>query len=137
VPENHTDMIFSVVGEETGFVGAIVVLALFLAFIIALAVAATPLRGQFARGLIAGFTALIMGETAINLAVAMGLCPVTGITLPFFSYGGSSLLGCYLGVGLAAAAAVSERQRVTVTIRKRSSATTASGWEESPARRRT
>ncbi len=137
VPENHTDMIFSVVGEETGFIGALLVFALFLAFITALAAAATPLRGEFARCLIAGFSALIMGEAAINLAVAMGLCPVTGITLPFFSYGGSSLLGCYLGVGLAAAAAVSEKQRGTVTIRRRPNATTVSGWEVDPARRRT
>jgi rod shape determining protein RodA len=135
VPENHTDMIFSVVGEETGLVGGLVVFALFQGFITALVGAATGVRAPFGRLLIAGFAALIMGEATINLAVAMGLLPVTGITLPFFSYGGSSLLGCYLGVGLACAAAVSEKARTTA-IARRSRATTVSGWEE-PERRRT
>jgi rod shape determining protein RodA len=134
VPENHTDMIFSVVGEEAGWIGAVTVLLLFQSFFLSLALAAAQVRMPFGRCLIAGFSALIMGEAAINLAVALGLMPVTGITLPFFSYGGSSLLGCYLGVGLAGAAAVSEPARLAGAAR-RSRATTVSGWED-PARRR-
>ena len=100
LPEKHTDMIYAVIGEEVGFVGSAVVLLLYLCFGWAGLYAAAVTRDRFARNLIVGFTCLVMGQTAINLAVVLGLMPVTGITLPFISYGGSSLLALFIGVGL-------------------------------------
>jgi cell division protein FtsW (lipid II flippase) len=100
LPEKHTDMIFAVVGEEIGFIGSAAVVLGFLAFGLAGLHAATQSRDPFGRVLGVGVVSLIIGQMTINLAVALGLMPVTGITLPFFSYGGSSLLATYLGVGL-------------------------------------
>jgi rod shape determining protein RodA len=100
VPEKHTDMIFAVVGEETGFVGSVGVVLCFLAFGLVGLWAAMSSRDRFGRVVIGGFTALVLGQATINLAVVLGLMPVTGVTLPFFSYGGSSLLGLYLGLGI-------------------------------------
>jgi cell division protein FtsW (lipid II flippase) len=100
LPEKHTDMIFAVVGEEVGFVGSASVLCGFLLFAWSGMLAATQARDPFGRALATGFVCLVMGQASINLAVALGLMPVTGITLPFFSYGGSSLLGTYIGLGM-------------------------------------
>ncbi len=110
LPEKHTDLIFAVVGEEVGFVGCTVALGLFLAFAWAGMHAAALCRDPCGRLLIVGYTCLLMGQASINLAVAMGLMPVTGVPLPFFSYGGSSLLANYLGLGIALAAAAAPRR---------------------------
>ncbi|TVR13925.1 MAG: hypothetical protein EA401_05595 [Planctomycetota bacterium] len=100
VPEKHTDMIFSVVGEETGFVGSSLVILLFLTWALVGLWATMAARDRFARLFIGAFTCMIMGQVALNLAVVLGMMPVTGVTLPFFSYGGSSLLATYIGVGI-------------------------------------
>ncbi len=109
LPEKHTDLIFAVVGEEIGFVGSGAVLGLFLIFAWLGLHAAAQARDPCARNLITGFVCLLIGQASINLAVAMGLMPVTGVTLPFFSYGGSSLLASYLGLGSCLAAASARR----------------------------
>lgn len=109
IPEKHTDLIFAVVGEETGFLGCAFVLLLYLALGWLCLLAAGRVRDPCARCYLAGWASLILGQAAINLAVATRLMPVTGVTLPFFSYGGSSLLACHLGLGLALSAARSER----------------------------
>lgn len=103
LPEKHTDLIFAVVGEEVGFLGAATVLGLFLAFAWLGLMRAGTCRDPCGRYLATGYVCLVMGQASINLGVAMGLLPVTGVTLPFFSYGGSSLLACYLGLGVAVA----------------------------------
>ncbi len=100
LPEKHTDMIFAVLGEEMGFLGTTATLMLFLLFGLAGLHAATQARDVFGRLVGVGYISLIMGQMTINLSVALGLMPVTGITLPFFSYGGSSLLASYLGLGM-------------------------------------
>ena len=100
VPEKHTDMIFSVVGEELGFLGSVLILLCFLGFGIMGLWATLSARDRFGRLVIGGFTCLIIGQCCVNLAVVLGLMPVTGVTLPFFSYGGSSLLALYVGVGI-------------------------------------
>ncbi|MFW5845210.1 MAG: FtsW/RodA/SpoVE family cell cycle protein [Planctomycetota bacterium] len=100
LPEKHTDMIFGVIGEEWGFLRTILVLLAIILFGYVGLLAALNCRDPFGRLFIAGFTSLIMGQSAINLAVVLGLMPVTGITLPFFSYGGSSLLATYAGIGV-------------------------------------
>lgn len=104
VPEKHTDLIFAVIGEEGGFVGAGLCVLGFVAWCwlgLAAAAAAPSRWGLF---LVVGFVGLVGGQAAINLAVALGLMPVTGVTLPFVSYGGSSLVACWLGLGLCGAA---------------------------------
>ena len=105
LPEQHTDMIFAVIGEETGLIGCTVILLLFACFVGAGLYSAGRTPNPFARMVLVGFTCLLAGQVIINLAVVLGLMPVTGITLPLFSYGGSSLLGTWIGLGLCAVAA--------------------------------
>ena len=109
LPEKHTDMIFAVIGEEWGFLGCILALGLFFSFGCAGMWSAIRCRNDYGQLLIAGFTCLVLGQMTINLFVVLGLMPVTGITLPFFSYGGSSLLSMYIGLGILAAASVSRK----------------------------
>jgi rod shape determining protein RodA len=104
LPEKRTDMIFAVVGEEIGFIGSSIVIGLFLLFGWAGLYTAMHCHDKFARFFIVGFTCLLMGQMSINISVALGLIPVTGITLPFFSYGGSSLLAMFCGLGICLAA---------------------------------
>jgi cell division protein FtsW len=100
LPEAHTDMIFAVIGEELGLVGAAVVCAGYCAFAYAGLRLAISCRDPFGKRLAAGITALICGQATINLAAVLGLAPLTGIPLPFVSYGGSSLVIALLSVGI-------------------------------------
>jgi rod shape determining protein RodA len=96
----HTDFIFSVIGEEFGFVGAALVLAL-LGFIIYRCLRAARLaRDQFGSLIAYGVAILIFFQATVNIAVNLNLIPVTGVPLPFISYGGSGLLSLMLGIGL-------------------------------------
>jgi cell division protein FtsW len=97
LPEAHTDMIFAIIGEELGLVGTTAVIAAYTAFAYAGFRVALSCRDPFGKRLAAGITTLVCGQAVINLAAVMGAAPLTGITLPFVSYGGSSLV-----VGLAA-----------------------------------
>jgi cell division protein FtsW len=97
LPEAHTDMIFAIIGEELGLVGATALIAAYAAFAYAGFRVALACRDPFGKRLAAGITTLVCGQALINLAAVMGAAPLTGITLPFVSYGGSSLI-----VGLAA-----------------------------------
>ena len=100
LPEAHTDMMFAVVGEELGLVGVVLMLMAFCAFGYAGIRLAIACRDPFAKRLAAGITALVCGQAAINMAAAVGLAPLTGIPLPFVSYGGSSLVVLLVGVGV-------------------------------------
>jgi cell division protein FtsW len=121
LPEAHTDMMFAVVGEELGLVGVTLVIMAFCAFGYAGIRLAISCRDPFAKRLAAGITALVCGQAAINMAAAIGVAPLTGIPLPFVSYGGSSLVVMLAGVGVLlniargdgrpAAAAVPDRGR--------------------------
>ena len=97
LPEASTDMIFAIVGEELGLIGAMGVIAAFAVFAYAGFNIALHCRDPFGKRLAAGITALICGQAAVNVSAVMGIAPLTGIPLPFVSYGGSSLV-----VGLAA-----------------------------------
>jgi len=101
LPEQHTDFIFSVFAEEWGFVGALVLLALYLALVLRGIVIASRARDRFGVLLVLGLTAIVFWQAVINVGMTTGLLPVVGIPLPFFSYGGSSLLCLLVGVGLA------------------------------------
>ena len=97
LPEASTDMIFAIVGEELGLIGVMAVIAAFAVFAYAGFNIALHCRDPFGKRLAAGITALICGQAAVNVSAVMGIAPLTGIPLPFVSYGGSSLV-----VGLAA-----------------------------------
>ncbi len=100
LPAPHTDFIYSIIGEEGGFIGAVIVLCLFLIFIwrgLRIAHRAPDLHGFL---LASGLTIMIATYTAVNIGVAMGVCPTTGLPLPFISYGGSSLVLSLASTGI-------------------------------------
>ena len=91
VPEQSTDFIFCTVGEEWGFVGSAVVILLFLALLIRIILLAERQRSKFSRIYGYGVASILFFHFAVNIGMTIGLAPVIGIPLPFFSYGGSSL----------------------------------------------
>lgn len=100
VPEAHNDMIFALIGEQFGFFGAAVVLGAYTVLFAAGLEISSGTREPFGKLVAPGIVALLAGQTFLNLMVAMKLMPVTGVTLPFVSYGGSSLLASYMAAGL-------------------------------------
>lgn len=100
LPEQHTDFIFAILGEELGFLGAFLVICLFLLFAWRGFKIALNAPDTFSSLLATGLTVMVVFQAAINIGVVSGALPVTGITLPFISYGGSSLLFSMIGVGL-------------------------------------
>ncbi|MEK6273826.1 MAG: putative lipid II flippase FtsW [Actinomycetota bacterium] len=100
LPEAHTDMIFATIGEELGLLGASLVIAAYVAFAYAGLRVALRCKDPFGKRLAAGMTTLVCGQALINLAAVLGLAPLTGITLPFVSYGGSSLIVSLASVGV-------------------------------------
>ena len=100
LPEAHTDMIMAVIGEELGLVGVTAVIAAYAAFAYAGLRVALACTDPFGKRLAAGLVGLVCGQAVINLAAVLGLAPLTGIPLPFISYGGSSLVVALLSVGI-------------------------------------
>jgi cell division protein FtsW len=120
LPEAHTDMIFAVIGEELGLVGSAAVIVAFALFAVAGFRIALRCKDPFGKLLAAGITALVIGQAAINLAAVLGVAPLTGIPLPFVSYGGSSLVVLLAGVGVLLNIAVNGREvRARVPDRRR------------------
>jgi cell division protein FtsW len=109
LPEAHTDMIFAVIGEELGLIGATLVISAFAVLAIVGFRIALRCQDPFGKLLAAGITALVCGQAAINLAAALGIAPLTGIPLPFVSYGGSSLVVLLASVGVLLNIAVNGR----------------------------
>jgi rod shape determining protein RodA len=102
IPEQHTDFIFSVLAEEFGFTGVIIILGLFLFLSIHLLSYLEFGKTRFATLVITGITCAFVMQTAINITMSVGLLPVVGLPLPLLSYGGSSLIVTYLGFGIIA-----------------------------------
>jgi len=100
LPEAHTDMIFATIGEELGLVGTGAVILAYAAFGWAGFRIALSCKDPFGKLLAAGLTVLICGQAAINLAAVLAIAPLTGITLPFVSYGGSSLIAALAATGI-------------------------------------
>ena len=100
LPEGHTDMIYAVIGEELGLIGSTVLILAYAAFAWAGLKIALECKDPFGKRLSAGLTALVCGQAVINLGAVLGLAPLTGIPLPFVSYGGSSLVVELVCVGI-------------------------------------
>ncbi len=110
LPEAQTDFIFSVIGEELGFVGTILLLGLYALLLFRLALIAYRARGEFASYVALGIALIFLLQVSINVGAAIGLLPVTGVTLPLVSYGGSSLIANLLLIGIAESVARSNRR---------------------------
>ncbi|MGW7778654.1 FtsW/RodA/SpoVE family cell cycle protein [Staphylococcus xylosus] len=100
IPENHTDFIFSVIGEEFGFIGSVILILVFLAFIFHLVRLATKFELPFSKLFIIGYATLVLFHVLQNIGMTIQLLPITGIPLPFISYGGSSLWSLMCGIGV-------------------------------------
>ncbi|MBI3959558.1 MAG: rod shape-determining protein RodA [Chloroflexi bacterium] len=106
----HTDFIFSVIAEELGFVGTILILLLLFFVIWRLVRIADMAQDQFGRLLTMGVASIIFFQTFVNVGMNLSIMPVTGLTLPFISYGGSSLISMLLAVGLAQSVVMRHRK---------------------------
>ena len=100
LPNAHTDFIFSVIGEELGLLGAVLVVVLFLAFAVLGVRTAARAPDRFGMLLAAGITTWVIGQALLNIGVVTGLLPVTGVPLPFVSFGGSSLVVTMAATGI-------------------------------------
>jgi len=100
VPAQHTDFIFSLIGEETGFAGSGIVLLLYFLVIWRAAVIARDSRSRYGSLVAVGITAMFSFYAVINIGMVMGLMPITGLPLPFFSYGGSCMVSSLMAVGV-------------------------------------
>ena len=100
VPEHATDFIFTVIGEELGFVGAMILLSLYALLIGMGLLAVTAARDRYGLLVAAGIVAMFAFHLLVNVGMTVGIMPVTGIPLPFISYGGSSLVTCLASVGV-------------------------------------
>jgi rod shape determining protein RodA len=100
LPEHHTDFVFSVVGEEFGFVGAALVLSLFALMIWRALRILTMSKNLYGALIAGGITAMLMFQIFVNVGMTVGIMPVTGVPLPLMSYGGSSVIVTFLAVGL-------------------------------------
>jgi len=100
LPENHTDFIFAIFNEEHGFIGSIILIALYLALFYKLIMLASNVNKLFDSIVVIGVLAIFFAHTIINMSMVSGLLPIVGIPLPFMSYGGSNLLTFGICVGL-------------------------------------
>lgn len=100
VPENHTDFIFSVVGETLGFVGAMVLLVMYAFVIYRMLLLSYHTSDRFGRLIIIGVMAMLVFHVYENIGMCIGVMPITGIPLPFISYGGTNLVTNMAGIGL-------------------------------------
>ncbi len=100
VPEQENDFILTVAGEELGFIGCVLLLTILLLIIVKILLNAFSARDYAGRMLCIGVFATVAVQTVINVGMVLGLLPVIGITLPFFSSGGSSMMSILIGIGL-------------------------------------
>lgn len=114
IPEQHTDFIFSAVGEEWGFVGAMLVLGVFWLICLRLVLIAQNAKDNFGSLLAIGVLSMIVFQVSINIGMTIGLAPVTGIPLPWLSYGRSALLTNFIAIGIVESVAT-HRHRLKFT----------------------
>lgn len=111
IPEQHTDFIFSAIGEEFGFIGCAVILLLFWGVCLRLTVVAQNAKDNFGSLIAIGVMAMIFFQVMVNICMTIGLAPVTGIPLPWMSYGRSAMLTNFIAIGLVGSIA-NHRQRL-------------------------
>jgi rod shape determining protein RodA len=111
LPAQHTDFIFSVVGEELGFIGVSLALFLFFAFFLRITRVAQRANEPFSSLVAFGLASAFFVHVLVNVGMTLNLMPITGIPLPFFSYGGSFMLACWLSVGVLARISAEGRGR--------------------------
>ena len=100
LPEPQTDFIFAIISEELGFVGILIITACYIALFYNVVKISLETKDLFGKYLAFGLILELILQTLLNLLVVVGLIPVTGVTLPFLSYGGSSLLTCLIMIGI-------------------------------------
>jgi rod shape determining protein RodA len=110
IPEQHTDFIFAAIGEELGFAGAFLVLFVFWLLCLRLVLIAQTSKDNFGSLLAVGVLAMISFQTLVNISMTIGLAPITGIPLPWLSYGRSALLTNFIAIGLVASVANHRRR---------------------------
>lgn len=110
LPEQHTDFIFSVIGEEFGFIGGFILLFLFFLLVYRAIKIAAKAKDLFGTLIVVGIISMFVFQILINVGMTIAIMPVTGKTLPLVSYGGSSMLANLLGIGLILNVNVSKRQ---------------------------
>lgn len=113
LPEDHNDMIFAVIVNRWGLLGGFTVLGLYLMLFLGMLLVAARTKEPFARLVCVGFLGILFCQTLINVGMTIGLMPITGLTLPFVSYGGSSLVTTFLIMGLIANFAAQPRALIT------------------------
>jgi len=104
IPTKHTDAIFAVAGEEFGFIGTFAVMAVLTLLILRCGITAARTQGHVSSLVCAGLAGMLIFQTVLNIGMNIGVLPVIGLTLPFISYGGSSLVTMFAAVGIAAGA---------------------------------
>lgn len=100
LPEQHTDFVFSLIGEELGFLGSLLVMILFLVLLLRGIYIASKVKNKFSSLMVIGATAILGYHIIVNIGMTVGMMPVTGLPLPFISYGGSSLIVCMTLTGI-------------------------------------
>ncbi|HEX4400360.1 MAG TPA: FtsW/RodA/SpoVE family cell cycle protein, partial [Galbitalea sp.] len=100
LPDADTDFIFAIIGDELGFIGAVLVLALFIVLTIAFVRIVRTSRDPFAKIVTSGVMIWLIGQAFVNIAVVLGLLPVLGVPLPLISAGGSSLVASLVAIGI-------------------------------------
>ncbi len=111
VPEQENDFIFTVAGEELGFLGCILIFFLLFAIIVKCIINCSYSRDAMGKYICIGFSSLVFVQTVINIGMVLGFIPVIGITLPFFSSGGTSIMCLYFGVGLVQSVYIHREER--------------------------
>jgi rod shape determining protein RodA len=111
IPEQHTDFIFSAVGEQFGFIGSVILIAGFWLLCMRLIVVALKAEDNFGSLLVIGVLSMIIFQVFVNISMTIGLAPVTGIPLPWLSYGRSALLTNYIAIGLVESVANHRKKR--------------------------
>ena len=100
IPEQHTDFIFAVIGEELGFIGCVLCIILLVAIVLRIIYVGNHTGSYFYRQICVGIAGMLTFQILINIGMCLGVMPVIGLTLPFISYGGSSLLSLYTAMGV-------------------------------------
>jgi rod shape determining protein RodA len=100
IPEHHTDFIFSVVGEEFGFAGGALILALYALLIWRALRILTMAKNLYGALIVGGITAMLMFQVFVNVGMTIGIMPITGVPLPLMSYGGSSVIVTFMAIGI-------------------------------------